>query len=295
MRHLKFQIVNVFSLEEDPFSGNPLCVFEDGEPVDDHEMQALGRQTNLSETTFIVRPRTPGATARVRIFTPTSEMAFAGHPTLGTAHVLAALGLAPGRVVLELAAGIVPVDRDGDEWTLEAPSAPRVRAPEASASQLAAMVGVPEEALGGAPLWVNTGVEQLVVPLAAVTDVHRARPSAALLDELAARTDGDKRAVYVWARDPGAPGRVLARYFFLQHGAVTEDPATGSACANLGGWLLATGQTKGSPPVTLDIDQGGQVGRPSRLSLRVVDGKVLVGGRVTAVGRGELLLPDRRG
>ena len=283
-RRLPFHLVNVFSIPDDPFSGNPLCVFDDGAAISESEMQALARQTNLSETTFILSPILVGATARVRIFTPTSEMPFAGHPTLGTAHVVRSLGRGTDEVVLELPAGLVRVAAHADRWTLETAHAPRTRVPEATSAALATMVGAPE--LGGPPLWVNTGVEQLVLPLRSVDDVKACKPSGALLGELAVRTEGDKRSAYVWAA--GDDGVVLARYFFVQHGGVMEDPATGSACTNLGGWMLATGARQ---PVDLRVDQGAFVGRPSRLQLQVRDGRVFVGGEVTDVGRGEMVLP----
>jgi PhzF family phenazine biosynthesis protein len=285
LRRLRFHLVNVFALPGDPFSGNPLCVFEDGVSLSSGEMQALARQTNLSETTFLLPPR-DGGSARARIFTPTGEMPFAGHPTLGTSHVVAATARTPPEtVILELPAGNVRVERRNDTWTLDAPRAPRTRIPEATAQELAEMVGA--AGLGGAPLWVDTGVEQLVVPLASIDDVRNARPSPSLLDRLAVKTEGDKRSVYVWAQRPD--GSVLARYFFLQHGGVTEDPATGSACANLGGWLAASRRH----PARLEVDQGEAVARPSRLSLTVdAGGRIRVGGLVSAIGSGEMVLPE---
>jgi PhzF family phenazine biosynthesis protein len=102
-----FRIVNVFA--ESPLAGNPLCVFENGEGLSDETMQALALQFNLSETTFVLPP-TGDATARVRIFTPTFEMPFAGHPTLGTAHVVRELTEAGDRVQLEMKAGVIPVE-----------------------------------------------------------------------------------------------------------------------------------------------------------------------------------------
>src|SRR3979490_1874299 len=119
-----FRIVNVFTQNGDALSGNPLCVFENGADFDSDLMQALARQFNLSETTFIL-PSTR-ADARVRIFTPTYEMPFAGHPTLGTAHVCRALGLAGDRLTLEMPAAIITVRAAGDPWTLQA-KAPRRR------------------------------------------------------------------------------------------------------------------------------------------------------------------------
>src|SRR6476659_8827269 len=112
-----YRIVNVLTRGGGRLTGNPLCVFEDARGLDDAAMQALARQFNLSETTFILPSEK--ATARVRIFTPSYEMPFAGHPTLGTAHVVRSLH---GRdeVTLEMQAGIIPVSAQGDRWTLQA-------------------------------------------------------------------------------------------------------------------------------------------------------------------------------
>jgi len=285
---LRYRILNVFAVEGDRLSGNPLCVFEDGRGLEDRVMQALARQLNLSETTFLLPATRPDATARARIFTPDFELPFAGHPTLGTAHVVRALAGAEAsagdRVALELAAGLVPVVAAGDRWTLTAARAPRVRAPAASPDALAAMLGLPAGAVTR-PRWVDTGVEQLVVPVRRGEDVAAARPDAASLDRLA-RLPGGEAMAYVWAEV--APGRVVARFFFMAGGGVVEDPATGSACANLGGWHLA----EGSPlPLRVAIDQGRQAGRPSRLDLEVgADRAVRVSGLVVELGRGALAI-----
>src|SRR6186713_160140 len=130
-----FRVVNVFA--ETPLGGNPLAVFEDARGIDERTMQALALQFNLSETTFILP--SDRATARVRIFTPTFEMPFAGHPTLGTAHVVRALAGNGDSVTLEMIAGVIPVDARGDTWTLQA-SAPRARPVAASRAELAAML-----------------------------------------------------------------------------------------------------------------------------------------------------------
>jgi len=275
-----FRIVNVFA--QAPLAGNALAVFEDARGLDTATMQALALQFNLSETTFVLPSDT--ATRRVRIFTPTFEMPFAGHPTLGTAHVVRALANAGDRVTLEMHAGIIPVRADGDTWTLTA-NAPRHRRPSASRTELASMLGLPVEDLdaSGEPLWVDAGSEQLIVPLASFDAVRRARPSAPEL--LAHGSNGQRAMVYVFARD-GA--NVLARFFFPKHDAVIEDPGTGSACANLGGWLLATGAPL---PQRLSIDQGEAVSRPCRLGLTVeADRSIHVSGRVIDIGRGAISL-----
>ena len=253
MRDYAFRLVNVFA--ETPLAGNPLCVFEDARGLDGATMQALALQFNLSETTFVL----PGtdATAEVRIFTPTFEMPFAGHPTLGTAHVVRAATGAGDALRLRMKAGVIPVSAAGDVWTLQA-NAPRHRSVDASRGELAAMLGLAERDLAPAadapPLWVDTGSEQLVIPLASADAVRRASPRADLL--LAHGSNGQRAMAYVWAFDPnrergaGAGRPVLARFFFPKHGAAAEDPGTGSACANLGGWLLAT---NAALPQRLDI------------------------------------------
>src|SRR5690348_16687544 len=124
---LHFRILNVFAIGDDPFSGNPLCVFEDARGLSDRTMQALALQFNLSETTFILPATQAAATARVRIFTPTFEMPFAGHPTLGTAHVVRALTSCGDRVVLEMKAGLVDVLANEDEGSLRAVHSPVTR------------------------------------------------------------------------------------------------------------------------------------------------------------------------
>src|SRR5216110_2234715 len=115
---LRYRTLNVFTAGGARLSGNPLCVVEDGSGLDAAQMQALARQFNLSETTFILP--TKRAAALVRIFTPAYEMPFAGHPTLGTAHVARALRGAGDAVTLEMKAGVIPVTAESDHWTLEA-------------------------------------------------------------------------------------------------------------------------------------------------------------------------------
>jgi trans-2,3-dihydro-3-hydroxyanthranilate isomerase len=304
-----FRLVNVFA--ETPLAGNPLCVFEDARGLDTPTMQALALQFNLSETTFVLPSTT--ATAQVRIFTPTFEMPFAGHPTLGTAHVVRALrqagdsaapdrvlrrkgvpavppqaaGSDPDRVTLEMKAGVIPVAAAGDVWTLDA-NAPRHRAVDATRADLAAMLGLveadvaPDPALP--PLWVDTGSEQLVIPLASAAAVARAAPRADLLQTHGG--NGTRAMAYVFA--PSGPGAMDVRFFFPKHGSVLEDPGTGSACANLGGWLLATGAPV---PQRLSLAQGDAVGRPCRLGLDVTaDRRIRVSGRVVELGRGTVTL-----
>jgi trans-2,3-dihydro-3-hydroxyanthranilate isomerase len=286
MVDLAFRILNVFAVPGDRLSGNPLCVFEDGRALDDAAMQALALQFNLSETTFLLPATAPGATARVRIFTPSFEMPFAGHPTLGTAHVArGALG-AVDRVVLEMKAGLVDVTARGDEWTLRAARPPVARPHDVPRADMAAVLGLPESAIASAPMWVDTGSEQLVIPLTSVEHVRAARPEAGPLDRLARSPSRGDSLAYVWAR--ASADEIVARFFFLAAGGVREDPATGSACANLGGWMIATGAPL---PARVRVCQGDVVKRPSILGLHVdAEKRVFVTGLVTEIARGTLTL-----
>jgi len=275
-----FRIINVFTVDGDRFSGNPLCVIEDARGLTDAQMQAIARQMNLSETTFVLPGERAGADARVRIFTPGFEMPFAGHPTLGTASVV---GAGRDRVTLEMGAGLVPVTRDGASWTLRAARPPETRKVSASPGELASMLGLPAEAIAGEPLWVSTGVEQLVIPVAAAEHVRAARPVPALLERWGYSETRREAMAYVWA---AAGDEWPVRFFFTANGACLEDPATGSACANLGGWWIATGRAR---PMSATLRQGDAVGRPSRLGLRVdEDGGIHVTGAVIELGRGTL-------
>jgi trans-2,3-dihydro-3-hydroxyanthranilate isomerase len=275
-----YRIVNVFTQGVNAFSGNPLCVFESGASLDTVTMQALALQFNLSETTFILPSES--ADARVRIFTPQYEMPFAGHPTLGTAHVCRALGIGGDSLTLEMIAGIIDVRAVGNRWTLQA-SSPTWREVQRPRSALAQMLGVEEKEIGERPLWVNAGTEQLVVPLNSEAAVRRATLRADAVGQLDGRPGA--AMAYVFAR---AGERLLARFFFQQGSAVLEDPATGSAAANLGGWCLALDRAL---PCSFEIWQGEYVGRPSTLYLHVDTARrVRVSGDVIELGVGELRL-----
>ena len=154
------------------------------------------------------------------------------------------------------------------------------------------MLGLePHDLADAPPLWIDTGSDQLIIPLASADAVRRASPRTDLL--LQHGSNGQRALAYVWARDEALHGDdtmqpVLARFFFQKYGAIVEDPGTGSACANLGGWLIATGA---SMPQRMVVSQGGAVGRPCRLMLEVTaDRRILVSGRVIEIARGTLSL-----
>jgi PhzF family phenazine biosynthesis protein len=271
--------VNVFALASGKLTGNPLCVFENARGLSDEQMQALALQFNLSETTFVLP--SDRAHARVRIFTPNYEMPFAGHPTLGTAHVVRSLMSLGDAVNLELNVGVIPVAANGDHWELRANMATS-RKPRSGATALAAALGLQESDIGGQALWVNSGSEQLIVPLATADAVRRVDIDVPKLK--AATQDGPRAQAYVF----GMTGdqTLLSRFFFSKGSSIAEDPATGSATANLGGWYLANAV---SLPMTKHISQGEFVGRPSALRLRIdAERNVFVAGEVVDLGRGHV-------
>ena len=274
-----YRLLNVFTLEGERLSGNPLCVFEDGSGLTAERMQALALQFNLSETTFILPSAT--ATAAVRIFTPAMELPFAGHPTLGTAHVVRDLHRVADAVSLAMQVGDITVRASGNIWTLEAPPPKSRDFPPASSQALLSALGLTADDLAAAPVWINAGMEQLLVPLVSTVAVRRVAPKAAL--GMFPNSSG-KVSVYCFSPlDPRAT--MLVRFFFAKNvGSVAEDPATGSACANLGGYALATGFAL---PLKCDLRQGEYTGRPCALRLEVnAERRIFVSGEVIELGRG---------
>jgi trans-2,3-dihydro-3-hydroxyanthranilate isomerase len=215
----------------------------------------------------------------VRIFTPGYEMPFAGHPTLGTAHVCRALGLGGNQLGLEMRAGIIPVTSNGDHWTLRATPATS-RLVEAPPAEIARLLGVEAGDIGFQPLWVKAGREQLIIPLTSESAVRRARPLPSMFEKLRSADGAGQALVFA---STGAK-KIMSRFFFPDGAAILEDPATGSACANLGAWFLAMGRR---PPLDFEISQGELIGRPSTLRLEVnTDSEVFVGGEVIEIGSG---------
>ncbi|MEQ1776105.1 MAG: PhzF family phenazine biosynthesis protein, partial [Burkholderiales bacterium] len=212
MRQYNYRIVNVFADTSSPqprLTGNPLCVFEDARGLDTAAMQALALQFNLSETVFVLP--SDKATARIRIFTTAFEMPFAGHPTLGSAHVVRAITGAGDQVTLETGAGVIPVSARGDEWTLKA-NAPQTRAYAKPLASLAQTLGINAADISDTLLWVSTGNEQLVTPLKSADAVRRCKPDAARM--AAEKAADDTTKIYVWA-DLGN-GELFVRFFFVE-------------------------------------------------------------------------------
>ncbi len=295
-----YQFVTLDVFAERRFGGNPLAVFPDATGLDADAMQALAREFNLSETTFVLPPSDPANAAYVRIFTPGGELPFAGHPTVGTGFVLAGRDQArPDRLTLEVEAGLVPVDilRDPDGAAsgaeIEAPRA--VVVGEAVPTDLvAACIGLPADAIrveSHNPLVASVGIGFVLVELADQESLAAASADIAGFRAAAARIPDLPRhfGIHLYVRDPGDPARLRTRMFSPLDG-IPEDPATGSANAALAALLvsLAPGE---DVTLAFDITQGVEMGRPSRLVASA--GKSAEGAVVARIGGG--CIPVSRG
>lgn len=299
-RDYGFLQVDVFT--DRIFGGNPLAVFLDPVGLRDGEMQAIAREMNLSETTFVFPTAQPDHAAHVRIFTPGRELPFAGHPTVGTAWVLARLGRLPRgarEAVLEEGVGPVPVRFEGDP---AAPSFVWMRHPAATFGEprtdraaIAASLGLAEGDLLDAPVQSgSTGVPFLYVPLR-----HPATVDRAALDPrayVAAYGEENAPGVFVFAPNPAAgPAHVYSRMFGAAFG-VAEDPATGSASGPLGAYLVRHALVPASDEVRIVSEQGTKMGRQSFVHILVRrtgphTEEIEVGGGVVPVLEGTLRLP----
>ncbi|SDE47386.1 PhzF family phenazine biosynthesis protein [Auraticoccus monumenti] len=255
--------------------GNPLAVVLDGEGLGTEEMQAFASWTNLSETTFLLPPTAPGADYRVRIFTTSRELPFAGHPTLGSAAAwLAAGGRPAGDVVVqECAAGLVPVRRDGSRLAFAAPPLTRHEPVDAALrDQLSRGLRVPAEDVLDA-VWIVNGPHWIGVRLATAGQVLALDPDPVLLQGLDVGV--------VAPHPPGSAVDVEVRGFAAEV-TLVEDPATGSLNAGLAQWLVGSGVL----PSRYVAAQGTVLGRAGRISTSTEDGTTWVGGEVRAVVEG---------
>lgn len=287
MKTLRYEIVDVFT--DRPFAGNPLAVVLDADGLDSGQMQAVAREFNLSETAFVLPPSDSAgrrADYRVRIFTPSRELPFAGHPSVGTAVTLARLGfLRNGDVVQECGAGMLPVTVYDGRAMLTG-GTPTV-GPEADPAPLLATVGLAEaDHATPAPRLAGCGIEFWYLSVAPDA-VTRTRPDGARLAELGAV------GVSVFSWD--AARRVAHTRMFAPGVGVAEDPATGSAALGLGVWLVASGLV---PDGTTDytVHQGAEIHRPSTMDCTVTAeaGQVIrttVAGGAVPVANGEIAVP----
>jgi trans-2,3-dihydro-3-hydroxyanthranilate isomerase len=293
MRAYRFVQVDVFT--DRLFGGNQLAVFLGPEGLSDAEMQAIAQEMNFAETTFVFNPTHPGAAARVRIFSPARELPFAGHPTVGTAWVLANRRPLSAEFALEEGIGLVPVrlEHDGTVWMSHRNA--EFGPPLPNRSEFAAALGLTDhDLLPDAPIMSgSTGVPFLFVPLTSPQAVDRAEANTRAISSIA---PGDRIGVFVFAPDPQrGVAHVYSRMFASDIG-VTEDAATGSASGPLGAYVAEHGIVELPDPIEIVSLQGCRMGRPStiRIRLDLRDGhatNIQVGGRVVAVLEGELQLP----
>ncbi len=267
---LNFHVLDVFTKRA--FTGNPLCVVLGADGLTDAQMQAIAREFNLSETIFVQEPDEPSRTAKVRIFCPACELPFAGHPTIGSAILLAERaheGDFECEITLEEAAGLVPVKvvRNGEDISAQfvAPVLPvAASGTPPTANEAAAALSLRPEDIGfGAhvPLHWQGGPDFLYIPIATRDALRKARASASFSGMT---TKANTQSVYLYC--PDAKG-YAARMFAPEHG-MPEDPATGSASAILAAQLLASGALP-EGQTHIPLSQGEDMGRPSAIELTV--------------------------
>jgi len=286
-RRLKFHTLDVFT--DRRFGGNPLAVFLDGGDLPGEVMQQIAREMSLSETVFVLPPRDPRALCRLRIFTPGRELPFAGHPTVGTGFLLAALGRIPlgdGRasVLLEEDVGLIPVTVESLGGSpsfvqLSVAMLPTFGPPPPPREALAAMLRVrADEILDGddRPQSVSCGVPFLFVPVR-----DRGVLTRAVIDAqhwLSALGNYWTQMVFIFSRDPELAGSSIRARMYAPDVGNPEDPATGSACAALGGYL-GTRDPRRDGTLRWIVEQGFEMGRPSLLHVETDKSA----GRITAV------------
>ena len=314
MPNYNFIQLDVFT--DRAFCGNPLAVFPEAEGLSDERMQQIAREMNLSETVFVLPSEKEAVLRRLRIFTPSSELPFAGHPVVGTWNCLARAGVVPlpengnGWVSIkhEVGIGVLPVDiefKEGEPGRVVMTQGKFEIRGEIEdwheQAEIARALGLAREDLDETlPIQaVSTGNTMLLVPVRSLSDLGNCRPNLPLLDEISKRSDfaeANATGCYAFTRETIEIGeaRAHARFFIGQN--IGEDPATGSAAGPLGGYLVyhdAARVEAQDGAYRFVIEQGDFIHRPSRIGLEV-KGKpgsveeVRVGGTSVVVARGTL-------
>ena len=294
MRTIEYEVVDVFT--DHALEGNPLAVFPNAEGLDDATMQAIARELNLSETSFILAPADARCAARVRIFTPAYEMLFAGHPTIGTSYVMLERGLVArdvDRFVLEEKIGPVLVrvepGENGTIWLMTPPIRKGATFDRAFAAQT---VNLTEEDLLAdvMPQLLSAGNPNLYIAVQDKSAVDRAVPNAAQIAEIPAGEDGPPCVFVFTPTEHGAYSRMFAQ----EHG-VAEDPATGSATGPLAAYMMEHGLAPHFDGARFVSEQGTKMKRRSLLHV-FVHGEygaagIEVGGRVVPIAKATMSLP----
>jgi trans-2,3-dihydro-3-hydroxyanthranilate isomerase len=282
MNNYRFFQVDVFT--DRPFGGNPLAVFPEAEGLTTGEMQNLARELNLSETTFVLPPEVPEADFKVRIFTPATEIPFAGHPVVGTHWVLAHLGRVELQepvttVNFELGVGVLPADLHVIEGQVArvvmTQGRPTFHTVLEDLTDLAAGLGIRPAAISetGLPVQtVSTGLPQLIVPLRSLADVQHMDPTHLDVPALssACQSVGAEKTALVFSLETERPDADVHVRFFAPTYGIPEDPATGSANGALGAYLVKHRALTAIEPTTQIVsEQGAEMGRPSTLFIEV--------------------------
>jgi trans-2,3-dihydro-3-hydroxyanthranilate isomerase len=297
----RFVTLDVFTAER--FTGNPLAVVLDAEGLDTAAMQTIAKEFNLSETVFVFPPSEPRQRADIRIFTPARELPFAGHPTVGTAVLLALLDRdgQPGAAAFGLReqVGIVPCavevkDEMSGSARFRLPRLPFTWGEGKESADCAWALGLDPTEVGferHVPSRHSAGVAYDLVPVASLEALAKSKPQGEAFDKVFG--DSDHPAAYVYARTPHESAlRFRARMFGPGMG-IAEDPATGSAAAAFAGALMQC-EPLGDGEHNIFIEQGVEMGRPSEIALQMVikNGELVsaeIGGSAVMVSRGELV------
>ena len=284
-----YLVYDVFT--DAPFGGNPLAVIPDATGLAEDQLQRIAREFNFSETTFVYPPADPAHDAKVRIFTPTSELAFAGHPTIGTSVALSDLGRGGPDMVLELGVGPIPCHVTGKDARFET-RVPLKRENTVDPGVIAACIGLDEASVrtkAHAPEVAGVGTAFVLAELMDRVSLAQASPVTDGFRTLAEQVgrDGVRASLLVYLRT----GSKIEARMFAPLSNIPEDPATGSAAAALVALLGALDGSGGD----FDISQGVDMGRPSRIGASVVveDGRpvaVTISGSAVKVMEGRLTL-----
>ncbi len=304
-RWIQFYQADVFSGE--PFGGNPLAVFPTVEDVTEREFQQIAREMNLSETVFVLPPTDPRAAAKVRIFTPSQEIPFAGHPILGTFYVLGALKRLPlkepiTQVLYECHLGVFPLDiivlkGEIEQVMMSQPTPEFIE----SISQvellydLAKALGIQKSDMmdGIFPVEVvSTGLPVLIVPIRSLTAVKSMQVNHSAVVELCGRVGA--QGIMVFTTMTVEENATVHTRMFAEPIGISEDPATGSASGALGAYLVKNGVVEIGPTTEVVMEQGYEIDRPSRILVQVYSDDdmiktIKVGGQVVMVAEGKIL------
>jgi trans-2,3-dihydro-3-hydroxyanthranilate isomerase len=298
---IAFEQVDVFT--DRPFAGNALCVVPDGTGLSTEQMQAIAREMNLSETTFVLPPTDPNATYWMRIFTTVREIPFAGHPSVGTAYVMARAGRFPlqepvTRIFQQVGVGTLPIDIEVSGGqpgrVIMTQGKPVFGGVLRDLTPVAEALGVEPTAFARTKLpiqVVSTGLGHLLVPVPDLETIGRLRPNTAQLDTLL----GDCGALgcFVFCLQATAPDTLAHARMFAPGDGVPEDPATGSAAGPLGAYLAVHGVLPKTQTAFM-LEQGIEMGRPSRIWIEVIRDSagmpttIRVGGTTVPVIRGTI-------